>query len=52
MTAPRTPTTLRLSDDERRLFAEAAARNGETIASWIRRTLLEAARKSAASTKP
>lgn len=47
MTArPRTATTLRLSEDERRLFAQAAARTGETVASWMRRTLVEQARKT------
>jgi uncharacterized protein (DUF1778 family) len=45
-TRPRTATTLRLSEDERRLFAAAAARTGETVASWTRRTLIEAARKA------
>jgi uncharacterized protein (DUF1778 family) len=45
MTArPRTATTLRLSEDERRAFAAAAALTGETVASWMRRTLVEAAR--------
>lgn len=47
MSAPsREPTTIRLSAEERKLFGEAASRTGETVSNWMRRTLVEAARKT------
>jgi uncharacterized protein (DUF1778 family) len=46
MSAPRTPSTVRLSDEEKALFAQAAAVGGETVSNWMRRVLIEAARRS------
>lgn len=46
MIAPRTPSTVRLSEEEKALFAAAAAQGGETVSNWMRRVLIEAARKA------
>ena len=46
MTTPRKPSSFRVSDDEKALFEEAAALTGETVSNWMRRTLIDAARKA------
>lgn len=42
----RSGTNFRLTDEQKALFDAAAAQTGETRSSWMRRTLIEAARKA------
>jgi uncharacterized protein (DUF1778 family) len=46
MTGPRKPSSFRISDEEKALFEEAASRHGETVSNWMRRILIDAARKT------
>jgi uncharacterized protein (DUF1778 family) len=39
-------TNFRLTDEQKTLFDAAAAQTGETRSSWMRRTLIDAARKA------
>jgi uncharacterized protein (DUF1778 family) len=45
-TAERSSTNLALTTAQKALFDRAAALSGETRSSWMRRTLIEAARKA------